>query len=313
MTVDSPSIDVPTIDVTVVLPVFNEVGNVVAEVDRIRAGLAQSRYTFEIVVVDDGSTDGSADELDHLDGIRVIRFPRNLGTGTARRAGTRSARGRVVVWTDADMTYPNDRIADLVDELEGWDQVVGARTSEQGRAPLVRAPAKWIMRRLAGYLTRTRIPDLNSGFRAFRRDVGRRFLHQLPTGFSCVTTMTMTFLVSGYTVKYVPIAYAPRAGRSKFRWWADSKRYLTQVVRLAMSYDPLRVFLPLAVALATIGSAKLVYDMVDHPFRVATNTLLVLFAALQVLVVGLLADLVVRLGVRGGDDGSAETVGGQLG
>lgn len=284
-----------TLDVTVVLPVYNEKGHLRDEIDRIRAALDASPYTHEIIVVDDGSDDGSTEQLREVEGIRLIRFERNRGSGTARRAGTAAAHGAVVVWTDADMTYPNDRIPELVKELEGWDQVVGARTSEQGTVKFARVPAKWLIRNLASYLAETPIPDLNSGLRAFRRDVAGQFLHLLPPGFSCVTTITMAFLANGYSVKYVPIDYFPRAGRSKFHWWADTKRYLLQVLRLVLSYNPLRVFLPLGFLLTAIGLGKLGYDFVTKDFRVATNTLLILFAAFQVFAIGLLADLVVRV------------------
>jgi polyisoprenyl-phosphate glycosyltransferase len=290
--------DVPTLDVSVILPVHNEAGHLRAEVDRIHAALEASPYSFEIIVVDDGSTDGSLDELADLAAsaaIRVIRFAENRGSGSARKAGTRAANGRVVVWTDADMTYPNDQMPALVKELDGYDQVVGARTSEQGTHRAARVPAKWFIRKLASFLVERPIPDLNSGFRAFRRDVGLQYVSQLPPGFSCVTTITMTFLANGYSVKYVPIDYAPRSGRSKFHWWSDTRRYLTQVIRLVLSYNPLRVFLPIGVALSVLGIGKLVYDLVGKDFRVATNTLLILFAAFQVFAVGLLADLVVRV------------------
>lgn len=281
-------------DVSVVLPVFNEQGHLQAEIDRIRAALDQSPYTYELIVVDDGSTDGSAEKLAAIEGIRLIRFGRNRGSGSARKAGTRAAVGRVVVWTDVDMTYPNDEIPRLVKELEGHDQVVGARTSEQGTAKAFRVPAKWFIRRLASYLVEEPIPDLNSGLRAFRRDVAGQFLHMLPPGFSCVTTITMAFLANGYSVKYVPIEYHPRAGESKFHWWRDTKRYFIQVVRLVLSYNPLRVFLPLGVLLSVVGGGKLIYDIFDKDFRPGLNTLLILFAAFQVFAIGLLADLIVR-------------------
>jgi len=283
------------VDVSVVLPVFNEAGHVLDEVKRIRAGLERSPYRFEIIVVDDGSTDGSTEQLSEIEGVRLIRFGHNRGTGSARKAGTRAARAPVVVWTDADMTYPNEEIPGLVGELEGWDQVVGARTSEQGSARALRVPAKWFMRKLASYLTGTRIPDLNSGFRAFRAPVADQFLHLLPAGFSCVSTMTLSFLANGYTVKHVPIEYSIRAGKSKFSWWSDSRRYLTQVIRMVMSYDPLRVLMPPGVVLMLVGLLKVVFDLVNHPFRIAVDTLLILSAAVQIVVVALLADLIVRL------------------
>jgi glycosyltransferase involved in cell wall biosynthesis len=282
------------LDVSVVLPVYNERGHVRDEIDRIRQALAASPYSFEIIVVDDGSDDGSETELPAIEGIRLIRHNRNRGSGSARRTGTTAARGRVVVWTDADMSYPNDEIPMLVKELDGHDQVVGARRTEEGTQRFLRVPAKWFIRKLASYLTETRIPDLNSGLRAFRRSVAMQYIHQLPAGFSCVTTLTMSFLANGYSVKYVPIDYHPRAGTSKFHWWRDTKRYLLQVVRLTLSYNPLKVFLPIGLVLLAVGLGKLIYDWVEKDFRLAANTLLILFASLQAITVGLLADLVVR-------------------
>ncbi|MGZ6995682.1 MAG: glycosyltransferase family 2 protein [Acidimicrobiia bacterium] len=287
--------DAAELDVSVVLPVYNEKGHLRAEIDRIRTALEASPYTFEIIVIDDGSDDGSSEQLLEIDGIRLIQFSQNRGSGSARRAGSHAARGRVVVWTDTDMTYPNHEIPKLVKELDGYDQVVGARTSEQGTVKFARVPAKWLIRKLASYLVETNIPDLNSGLRAFRADVGRQYLNQLPAGFSCVTTLTMCFLGNGYSVKYVPIEYSERAGKSKFHWWKDTKRYLVQVVRMVLSYNPLKVFLPLAFLLLGIGAVKLGYDAIQYDLRVTTNTLLMLFAAFQLLAIGLLADLFVRL------------------
>ncbi len=289
------------LDVSVVLPVYNESGHVLQEIERIRDGLDASPYSYEIIVVDDGSTDGSCELVLENEDLGVIRFAQNRGTGAARKAGTLAASGRTVVWTDVDMTYPNDEIPRLVAELEGFDQVVGARTSEQGTKRAARFAAKWVLRRLASYLVNTPIPDLNSGFRAFRRDVGLQFLHLLPSGFSCVTTMTMTFLANGYSVKHIPIEYSPRAGDSKFHWWADTTRYLTQIVRMVLSYNPLRFFMPLGGTLLIVGLVKLGFDVVNKDFRVATNTLVILFAALQVVSIGLLADLVVRTGAPAND------------
>ncbi len=282
------------LDVTVVLPVYNEKGHLRAEIDRIRAALEASPYSFEILVIDDGSSDGSEVELPTIPGIRLIRHATNRGSGAARRTGTTAARGRVVVWTDVDMTYPNDEIPQLVKELEGFDHVVGARRTEEGTVRFARVPAKWFIRKLASYLTDTDIKDLNSGLRAFRRDVAMQYVHHLPAGFSCVTTLTMSFLSNGYSVKYVPIDYFPRAGTSKFHWWKDTKRYLLQVVRMTLSYNPLKVFMPVGVLLLVLGLAKLGIDWSQRDFRLAANTLLIFLAALQAITVGLLADLIVR-------------------
>jgi hypothetical protein len=201
----------------------------------------------------------------------------------------------VVVWTDADMTYPNELIPDLVRELDdGYDQVVGARKTEAGTYKFFRVPAKWAIRRLAAYLTNTPIPDLNSGLRAFKRDVAKPYLRLLPPGFSCVTTITLAFLSNGHQIKYVPIDYFKRAGSSKFHPFKDAYNYIIQVLRMVMYFNPLRVLMPVALTLLGGTFVKLVWDLVVHPFRVATNTVLLGVTGLVIACLALLADLVVR-------------------
>ncbi|MEY4032003.1 MAG: hypothetical protein RL573_915 [Actinomycetota bacterium] len=270
-------------DISVVLPVYNEKGHLRAEIDRIRAALEASRYSFELIVVDDGSSDGSEKELPNIPGITLITHGKNQGSGAA-----------VVVWTDVDMTYPNNLIPELVDSMQGFDHIVGWRQTEEGTLKWLRTPAKWVIRKLASFLSETDIKDLNSGLRAFRRDVAMQYVHELPKGFSCVTTLTMSFLGNGYSVGFFPIEYFPRAGRSKFHWLKDTRRYILQVIRMTLSYNPLKVFLPIGLTLLGLGFVKLGVDWAQRDFRLAANTLLIFFAALQVITVGLLADLVVR-------------------
>lgn len=289
------------LDVTVVLPAFNEVGHIRQEVERISACLKETTRTFEVLVIDDGSSDGTADAVDGMPFVRLLRFPVNRGSGTARRIGTLQARGRYVVWTDADMTYPNERIGEFVDYLErtGSDQVVGARTSEEGTLKALRVPAKWAIRRLAEFLSDSKIPDLNSGLRAFRKEVARPYLGLLPPGFSCVTTITLAFLANGHRVDYLPIRYRERAGRSHFHPIKDAYRYILQVVRMVTFFEPLRVFGPVALTLLFVGTGKFVYDQFQEPFRIAANTLLLLLGGLIIFAVGLLADLIVRTNRHG--------------
>ncbi len=282
-------------DVSIVLPVFNERGHLRSEVERIVAALDKSPYDYEIIVVDDGSTDDSLEGVRDIEGLHLIRFAQNRGPGYARKVGTQVARGSFVVWTDVDMSYPNEDIPRLIAELDGYDQVVGARTSEQGTLRLLRKAAKWVIRKFAEFLSDAHIPDLNSGMRVFRRDVAAQFLHLLPNGFSHVTTLTLAFLGNDYSIKYVPIQYSKRAGKSKFHWLRDTYLYILQVTRMVMLWRPIKVFMPLALFLLGVGSGKMIYDIVTKDFRLATNTLALLLAALGVLVVGLLADLIVQL------------------
>ena len=287
--------------VTIVLPCYNEGAHVLEELDRITAAMAQSELTYEILCIDDASTDDTLDVLraaqrnhPHL---RILPFRRNGGSGTARRIGTQQARGEIVVWTDADMTYDNERIPELVRILRDdatYDQVVGARTTEQGTHKWARVPAKWFIRKIAEWLTKTRIPDLNSGLRAFRREVSLPYLRLLPAGFSCVTTITIAFLSNQHDIKYIETSYAKRAGVSKFHFLHDAYRYILQVLRMVMYFDPLKVLMPPALWMVVIGLVKAVVDMVRHPFYVPASTVLLIVSGIMIASLALLSDLVVR-------------------
>jgi glycosyltransferase involved in cell wall biosynthesis len=289
--------------VTIVLPVFNEAGHIEEELARIAAAMDASDYTYDLDVYDDGSTDGTREILAGL--VATNRFPRlryvarerNGGAGTVRRIGTQQARGQVVAWTDADMSYPNDRLPEFVAMLErdaAIDQVVGARKSEAGTYRVMRVPAKWMIRRLASYLTATTIPDLNSGMRVFRRSVAEPYLRLLPPGFSCVTTLTLSFLANGHEIRYVPIDYASRAGRSKFHFIRDAYLYILQVLRMVMYFNPLKVLMPVALWIIAIGGVKMVTDVIRFGWRVPGSTVLILLTGLQIAALALLGDLIAR-------------------
>ncbi len=283
------------------LPCYNEQEHVLAEIERITEVMDASVYSYELLAIDDASTDQTLDILRAAETrfapLRVIAFSSNGGSGTARRIGTQQAQGRIVVWTDADMSYPNERIPELVETLdkdESVDQVVGARTSEQGSHKLLRVPAKWIIRKLAERLTNTEIPDLNSGLRAFRRETSLPYLRLLPPGFSCVTTITMAFLHNQHSIHYLPIGYSKRSGTSKFHFVRDAYRYILQVVRMVMYFNPLKVLMPPSLILLTVGGAKAAYDVITQPVRLATNTVLIFLTGLIIASLALLADLIVR-------------------
>jgi polyisoprenyl-phosphate glycosyltransferase len=289
------------VDVTIVLPCYNEQDHVLDELERISGAMDASPLSYELLVIDDKSTDGTLgvlkDALPRFPHMRLMPFQRNGGSGTARRIGTREAAGRVVVWTDADMTYPNERIPEFVQYLQDnphVDQVVGARTSEQGSHKFLRVPAKWVIRRTAEFLAGTKIPDLNSGLRAFRREVALPYLRLLPPGFSCVTTITLSFLSNQHPVDYLPIDYAKRSGTSKFHFLRDAYRYLLQVLRMVMYFNPLKVLMPLALVLLAAGFVKGATDLFRYDLRITTNATLLFVTGLIIAAVALLADLIVR-------------------
>ncbi len=290
-----------SLDVTVVLPCYNEQDHVMEEIDRITAAMDASGYKYELLVIDDKSTDNTLEILKAAlpthPRMRLMPFRTNGGSGTARRIGTREAYGKIVVWTDADMTYPNERIPELVamlDEDPSFDQVVGARRSEEGTYKLLRVPAKWFIRKLAEYLAETPIPDLNSGLRAFKREVAQPYLRLLPPGFSCVTTITMSFLSNQHPVDYLPIDYAKRAGTSKFHFVKDAYRYILQVLRMVMYFNPIKVLMPIALTLLGLSFVKGIIDVIRYNFGITTNAVLLFISGLLIFTLALLADLIVR-------------------
>jgi glycosyltransferase involved in cell wall biosynthesis len=290
-----------TLDVTIVLPCYNEQDHVIGELERITAAMEASPFSYEMLVIDDKSTDNTLKVLVEAEArfprMRLMAFRRNGGSGTARRIGTNEAYGRIVVWTDADMTYPNERIPEFVQYLvdnPDVDQVVGARTSEQGTHKILRVPAKWVIRKIAERLSSTKIPDLNSGLRAFKRDVSLPYLRLLPPGFSCVTTITMSFLSNQHSVDYLPIDYAKRAGVSKFHFIGDAYRYILQVLRMVMYFNPIKVLMPLALWIFGIGFIKAIVDLIRIPLRISTSTLLLILTGMIIGAIALLADLMVR-------------------
>ncbi|WP_462187461.1 MULTISPECIES: glycosyltransferase family 2 protein [unclassified Frankia] len=287
--------------VTIVLPCYNEQDHVVLELERITAAMDASGYSYEVLAIDDKSTDNTLAVLREVAPrfpcMRVMPFRRNGGSGTARRIGTQEARGKIVVWTDADMTYPNERIPEFVRYLDDnldVDQVVGARRTEEGTHKWARVPAKWFIRIIAQRLSGMKIPDLNSGLRAFRRDVSLPYLRLLPPGFSCVTTITMSFLSNQHPVDYLPIDYAKRSGTSKFHPFRDARRYILQVLRMVMYFDPIKVLMPVALWIMGLGFVKLIVDVIRYDFHVATSTLLAILVGFQIVVLALIGDLVAR-------------------
>lgn len=277
--------------VSVVIPAYNEEEAIGPELDDIRETMERSGYPFEIIVVDDGSTDATA-EIAAARGARVIRHRRKRGAGASRRTGIVEARGDVVVMADGDGSYPVADIPKLLALFPEADQVVGARRTEAGTLPWLRRPTKWFIRQLASLLTGTRIPDLNSGLRAFKRDIMLKFLYLIPDGFSCVTTMTLTFLTNGYVVEYVPTDYYKRVGRSKFHPIKDTYNYLVTVLRIVLYFNPLKFFLPASLTLLILGAIRFLYHaLVRHNVR--ESDIMIILTGILVGAVGLLADLIV--------------------
>ena len=279
---------------TILLPTYNEEEAIGQVLDDILAVVEPMNIPYELIVLDDGSTDGTRATCDVRSQVKVVTHQHNRGNGAARTTGVKAASGRYVLMMDADGTYPAADIPAMLKEGESADMVIGARTSEKGTLKVLRSSAKNLIRLLASYMTQTHIPDLNSGMRIMRRELVPQFFSILPTTHSWVSTITMAFLSSGYTVKWMPIAYFKRIGRSTFHPIRDTYNYLTLVVRTIMYFNPLRAFIPISLFLLAIGLAKMIFDIINYNWHFAPSTVMLMMTWIQVTAIGLLADLIVR-------------------
>lgn len=281
------------IEVTILLPAYNESGALPSVVEGIRRAMDGTGKHYEILLVDDCSTDDTARVAAGLN-LRVFRHIFNQGSGAARRTGIREARGETIVMLDADGTYEPACIPELLQYIPEYDQVNGARTSEQGTMRLLRRPAKWFIRRLAMYLSGQQIPDLNTGLKAFKRSKMMHYLWLLPDGFSCVTTMTLAFLTNGHAVKYVPTPYYKRIGHSKFHPVKDTVKYVSTVIRMCAYFRPLRVFGPVAFVFFVLAGIKVIYGLIsDEHSLFAGSTIVLLCTGVMIGAVGILLDVIV--------------------
>jgi len=279
---------------SLVVPAYNEEGGIAASLERVLDVLATAGSDYEIIVVDDGSTDGTAAAVAAFDrGVRLLRHGSNRGYGAALKTGIRNARFATIVITDADGTYPNERIPELARHKAdgGFHMVVGARTGRHVKVPLIRKPAKWVIGRLANFVVGEKIPDINSGLRLFDRDVALKFFPMLPDGFSFTTTITMSTLSNGYLVDFVPIDYHARIGRSKIRPIRDTLNFLQLIARMALYFAPLKLFLPASLALFGAGVAWGTATRLLTGELADVSTLVIVTAALHIGAIGLLAEL----------------------
>lgn len=288
----------PQWQLSVILPAHDEEQAIAAVLSEIVEALSEEPIRYEVLVVDDGSADGTAAVAEQFARscwqcpVRVIRCPERRGAGAARKVGIRRARGDIIVMLDADGTYPARSIPEMLAYFPAYDQVNGARTSEQGTLPWLRRPAKWFICKLACYLTGQEIPDLNTGLKAFRREEMLRWLWVVPDGFSCVTTMTLAFLSNGRAVKYIPTPYRPRIGRSKFHPIKDTLSYFGTVLRMVLYFRPLKVFLPLSGLMIAAAAVKSVLSFA-WTGSMQESDIVMMVGGFMTCMLGLLAEVVV--------------------
>ena len=288
---------------TVVVPCYNESGGIRQTIEHLHASLGAAAngdghppLDYRLLVVDDGSTDGSGGILDDLAAgdplLDVHHHDFNQGYGAALKTGIRRAETDLIVITDADGTYPNEQIPHLVRLAGRAEMVVGARILPGGVTyPLIRKVPKVFLRAWASWLVGQPIPDLNSGMRVFRRRTAERFIKMLPDTFSFTTTITMCLMRNRHVVRFEPIGYTARIGKSKIKPVRDTLRFLQLILRTGMYFAPMRVLSPVILALGAAAVASFAYDVVTRD-NIADKTVLLSLFTLNTAMFGLLADMI---------------------
>jgi glycosyltransferase involved in cell wall biosynthesis len=275
--------------VSVVVPAYNEETNIGETLDALLSIKKSSEDNFEIIVVDDASLDKTAEIVKKYD-VKLIQHEDNKGYGVSLKTGIHYAQHGIIAIIDADGTYPVDKIPELISFIDDYDMVVGAR--QFIHLPLIRRPAKWILNKYANYLVKKKIPDLNSGLRVFKKDIYEKFRGILPPGFSFTTTITLAFLSNDYRVKYAPIDYFKRGGKSKIKPIRDTVNFFALVTRASLYFHPLRIYAPISLILLSVGMVSFVYDI--YMRDVTDKTMMVFLWGIQFGILGFLADMISR-------------------
>ena len=273
---------------SIIVPALNEAE---AIADLVRA-LRGSAPWHEVIVVDDGSTDGTGERAREA-GAVVVRHPYNKGNGAAVKSGVRRATGDAILIVDGDGQHrPADAVR-LVNRLDEYDLVVGARSAAT-QATTARRLGNALLNRLATYLTDREIPDLTSGFRAARRDCMLEFLHLLPNGFSTPTTTTLAFIKAGYSVAFEPIDAEQRQGKSKIKLARDGAKFFLILLKIITIFSPLKIFVPVSVVTFLLGFGYAVWTAVSQS-HVTNSSVLLILLAVVIFLVGLVSEQISAL------------------
>ena len=280
-------------NLSIIIPIYNEEKSINKTIDKIQQTFRNTDISIEIITINDGSSDNSLKILEQSEGIKIISHKKNKGYGSSLKTGIRHATYNNICITDADGTYPNEMIPFLFDMFlsNKLDMVVGARNGENVNYPLIKKIPKFFIKRLANYISGTKIPDINSGLRIFNKDVALNFFYLYPNGFSFTTTITMAMICRGYDVEYFPIDYYFREGKSKISPIKDTIGFFNLLSKIAVFFNPMKFFMPI-VCLLGIISVGFIFRDVFYTFNLSQSAVLFPILTILFFFIGLMADMI---------------------
>lgn len=285
--------------ISLILPVFNEEKCLLEELERCVASLIKTKLAYEIIIIDDKSTDNSLsimtnyiEENKDLP-IIIIKNKKNLGVGYSRKIGSEKAKYEIIIWTDVDLSYPNQDLDQIIDYFikSNVDMTVGSRKTEEGTYKLIRFSVKFFIRKLAEFLSQEKIPDLNSGMRVFKKKIAKKYYKFMPDGFSCVSTLSLSFLTNKHDVNYYEINYKQRSGKSKFKFFVDTAKYIKQVIVICTTFNPLRIYLSIGFSLIFLAILISLFGIYLN-FYIPNSSILFFLTGIVFIFMGAIADLI---------------------
>ncbi|MCK5017162.1 MAG: glycosyltransferase family 2 protein [Candidatus Peribacteraceae bacterium] len=290
---------------SIIVPVYNEENAVKQTVDRLTLTLSKEINDWEIILINDGSTDGTKNILDNIasKNILVLHNIQNIGYSSSIKRGIKKASGQLLAITDADGTYPVEELPAMLKQMNESkvDMIVGARTKKKVHIPFVRKPAKVIIAILANFLVGEKIPDINSGLRIFTRELAEKFWHLYPQRFSFTITITLAALTNSYQVEFYPIEYSKRIGKSTLSSGTNGLKnffsFIGLIIRITTYFRPLKFF-TIPSLILSIGGVALMICTITTQQNISDSGMLLFVTGLQIGIFGLLADNIARNGQR---------------
>ena len=282
--------------ISVIIPVFNEENSVSGTLTSVSNIMKENHIDHEIIAINDGCSDNSTNILSGLRiaNLNVIHHPVNKGYGASLKTAIKEAKHPWILITDADGTYPINSIPELLRHAGENDMVIGARTGQNVHDTFFRKIGRGVVRRFASYVSGAKIQDINSGLRIFKKEDAEKFWHLFPDGFSFTSTMTVASHSNGKKVKYVPINYNKRAGKSSIKPAKDFIGFLSLIAKLAIYYNPLKVFVPLSVFLFALSILVVLGGFLIYNVVLDATGAILFITGVQVLIFGFLADMIVK-------------------
>jgi len=282
-------------NLTIIIPMYNEEDSVKKTISSIKETLSNCDIQYEIICVNDGSTDNTKNILNEIKNITAIHHKKNKGYGSSLKTGLRKAKYPSICITDADGTYPNEDIPKMYNYFieNSLDMLVGSRTGDNVVYPFIKKIPKYFIKKFASYISNHKIVDINSGLRIFNKEIAFKYFHLFPQGFSFTTTITMGMLCDEYEVDYIPINYYKRAGKSKIHPWKDTIGFFQLLIRIALYFRPFKFFNPIIIFFFILSIMFFIKDVIIQ-HNLSDSSIFFPIMTILFFTMALLADLIIK-------------------